>query len=233
MFKKKCSHCSKKVDKGFDFCPYCGSPTKDHKKEYGLLGLNDDMLEGAGFNEKPSKSFSLMDKLIGTAFNTAIKMVEKEMHSIDKMKSQPTIPQNFQLYVNGKKINLPTQAIQNPAQQQIQENKGVEQEFDEEGNPIRIIKKVPKISEETIKNASKLPRKEAKTKLTRLKDKVVYELETPGIKSLSNVIINKLEQSIEIKAYAEKAVFTKNLQIKLPLLSYAIRGDKLLLEFKA
>jgi hypothetical protein len=231
MFKKKCSHCNKKVEKEFDFCPYCANPTKDHKKEYGLLGLNDDMFEELESNKKPQKSFSLMDKLIGSAFNTAIKMVEKEMRTIDK---QPSMPENLQLYINGKRINIPSQKIPNTQNQLLNSNdKEIEPETDEEGNPIKLVKNVPKISEEVLKKSTKLPRKEAKTKLTRFKDKVIYELDAPGISSLSNIVINKLEQSLEIKAYTEKAVFTKNISIKLPLQSYSVRGDKLFLEFKA
>jgi hypothetical protein len=79
----------------------------------------------------------------------------------------------------------------------------------------------------------KLPRKEAKTTLKRFKDRVVYELETPGINSLNNVVVNKLENSIEIKIYTEKTVYIKTLAISLPLLSYSIKQDKVLVEFKS
>lgn len=224
MFKKKCSQCNKKIERDFDFCPYCATPTKDHKKDYGLLG-KDDNLSSMGIAPNPTSS-SLMDKLIGSAFNTAIKMVEKEIARENK-----TMPENLQLYINGKKINLnnPQNVAKSP---QISKEAEEEQEFDEEGNPIKIIRKVPKISEETLRKSAKLPRKEAKTKLTRLKDKVIYELDVPGIESLNNIVINKLEQSLEIKAYTERVVFTKNIQIKLPLASYSVRSDKLFLEFK-
>jgi hypothetical protein len=229
MFKKKCSNCNKKIERDFDFCPYCSSPTKDHKKEYGLLGKDDNTINPTMIPKIPEMTNnSLLDRLIGSAFSTAIKMVEKEMHSIENQPKM-NIPENLQLYINGKKISLPSQKNSNLIKQPLKE---VEQEFDEEGNPVKIVKEVPKISEETLKKSARLPRKEAKTKLTRLKDKVVYELETPGISSLSNIVINKLEQSIEIKAYTEKAVFIKNIAIKLPLASYSVRGDKLFLEFK-
>lgn len=227
MFNKKCSNCEKKIQRDFDFCPYCGNPIKN-KEDYGLLGKTDEISMNNEARAPKSMNNHLLDRLIGSAFSTAIKMVEREMKNTEKQE----IPNNLQLYINGKKINLanPINNIQQAPKKQ--EDKEIEQEFDEEGNPVKIIKKVPKISEETLKKSVSLPRKEAKTKLTRLKDKIIYELDTPGINSINNVVINKLEQSLEVKVYTEKAVFIKNIQIKLPLISYSIKSDKLFLEFK-
>jgi len=220
MFKKRCPECEKKIEREFDFCPYCGTSMKN-KEGYGLLGNDDEISMPNAKIPKSLNNNHLLDRLIGSAFSTAIKMVEKEMNTKENQK----IPENLQLYINGKKINLTKK--QSP--EQIQ---GKPQEIDEEGNPVKIIREVPKISEEVLKKSAKLPRKEAKTKLTRLKDKVIYELDTPGINSINNIVINKLEQSLEVKAYTEKAVFIKNISIKLPLISYSIKSDKLFLEFK-
>ena len=103
---------------------------------------------------------------------------------------------------------------------------------DENGKKIKTAK-IPQVSEETFKKSTKLPRKEPKSKLTRLKDKIVYELEIPGLNSLDKVLINKLENSIEIKAFTDKAVYIKTLPAKLPLIQYSINNGKLFLEFKA
>jgi len=98
--------------------------------------------------------------------------------------------------------------------------------------PKQSTQKIPKVSEETLKKSVKLPRKEAKTKLMRTAERVIYELNTPGIESLNNVLVNKLENSIEIKAYTDNAVYFKTLSIKLPLMQYSIKDDKLVFEFK-
>ncbi len=210
MFEKRCNHCDKKIERNFDFCPYCGVPTKNLQEEYGLLGKSD---KDSSIQGSKSNNFGFMDKLIGSAVNSAMKMFEKELQDIEKKKqSQPKIGSNLQLYINGKRIPIENQQnIEKPIKQKKEE--------------------APKVSEETIEKSKKLPRKEAKTKLTRLKDKVVYELDTPGLNSLNNVLINNLENSLEIKAYTERAVYIKTLKVKLPLQSYAIKQDKLFLEF--
>jgi len=234
MFGKRCSKCSKKVSRSFDFCPYCGIPI-NNPKDYGLLGKNDDIDElrssltgfslpkmnmgGLDFNS------NLMEKMLGNAF----KMLEKEMRNINQEenieRTAPSIPTktNFQLFINGKKVNLPE------FKNHIQGNNNSQEKIKEQQ------KKLPEISAEILKKSAKLPRKEAKSKVQRFKDKLIYELDTPGLESVGNVLINKLEGAIEIKAYTDKAVFFKTLPVKLPLAKYAISPEegKLFLEFKA
>ncbi len=43
MFKKKCSACAKKVEKKFNYCPYCGVSFKagNDSKDFGMLGRDD------------------------------------------------------------------------------------------------------------------------------------------------------------------------------------------------
>ena len=47
MFKKKCSNCNKKIEKSYDFCPYCGKnfKSKYDDEDFGFLGKNDFMNE--------------------------------------------------------------------------------------------------------------------------------------------------------------------------------------------
>lgn len=233
MFKKRCSKCSSKVSKSFDFCPYCGSPF-EKDGDYGLLGKNDDANEVDKFfgSRMPSMGgmgglgsglgASFMEKMLGSA----LKALDKEMRELNEQEaridrvSPENVKTDFQLFINGKKVNLPTNFNGNIST--VNNNQKPEQKK----------AKAPQISEEILKKAAKLPRKEAKTKLTRLKDKVVYELDTPGLDDINNVIINKLENSLEIKAYTAKAVFFKNLAVKLPLMQYGLKENKLILEFK-
>jgi len=234
MFKKRCSHCNKKVERSFDFCPYCANPLKDMKKEYGLLGRGDETELTENPADIPTKNQSFMDKLMGTAISSAMKMFEKELKQMDSQEkklnqNQPLIDPNLQLFINGQRIPLPNQLN---SRKGLIENPNMQEDGDLEEGKTKILKKAPKISEETIKKSAKLPRKEARTKLTRLRDRVVYELETPGINSLNNVIVNQLENSIEVKAYTEQAVYIKTLKVKLPLISYSIKENRLFLEFK-
>jgi len=226
MFKKRCPACDRKIDRKFDFCPYCSAPLKNIKKDYGLLGKSDADLNSLLAKPNP-KNASFMDKIMTSAITGALKVFEKEFRQLEEQErkareNQPSINPNLQLFINGRRIPISNQEAQTIN----------EEEIDEDGIKTKIIKKAPKISEETIKKSINLPRKEAKTKLTRLKDRVLYELDTPGIDSLNNVIVNQLENSIEVKAYTERIVYIKTLNVKLPLVSYSIRPDKLLLEFK-
>jgi hypothetical protein len=167
-----------------------------------------------------------MEKMFGNVF----KMLEKEMRQLNEDESKINkiqnsgIPMrtNFQLFINGKRVNLPE------FQSHIQGN-NANQEHSKKNTP-----ELSKIPEETLKKSSKLPRKEAKSKVQRFKDKVIYELETPGLNKIQNVLVNKLEDSIEIKVYTDKAVYIKTLPIKMPLAKYSIiPEEKLILEFRA
>jgi hypothetical protein len=226
MFKKRCKKCEKKVEKDFDFCPYCGNSITN-PNEYGLLGKTDELEELNNFlapkKELGGFSGNILEKMLGNAF----KMLEKEMRGLDEQennlnniekqnKGLPGVKTDFQLYINGKKINLPS--LQNT---QMQDTK-----------PKVRKEKMPEVSEETLKKSINLPRKEAKTKVTRHKEKLVYELDTPGLETVDKVLINKLENAIEIKAYTPKAVYYKTLPVKLPLMQYSIKENKLFLEFK-
>lgn len=228
--KRKCSNCNRKIEKDFEFCPYCANPIKNKKEDYGLLGKDDNINElNSGLNRDITRIMggSFMEKMM----SSAIKMIEKELQKEAIQANQATknnannMPANFELFINGKKVNLPG----NISGIQIEDLSG--KNVQKQNMPLKS--RIPKVSEETMEKSAKLPRKEAKSHVTRTSDKVIYEIETPGLKSLNNVLVNKLESSIEVKAYTEKAVYFKTLPIKLPLMQYSLKEDKLVLEFKA
>jgi hypothetical protein len=238
MFKKRCSNCNKKVERSFDFCPYCSSPLRK-KEDYGLLGKSDeDNFDKIMQNKAPNLN-NLGGLFGGNFFNKALagafKMLENEIKQLDEQErriekaeksNMPKVNTNFQLFINGKKVNLPQNMFPQLAIQSSNQSNNNREEKQKE---------LPKPSEETINKSKKLPRKEAKSTLKRLKNSVIYELDTPGIDSINNVVVNKLEEAIEIKAFTEKAVFQKTLPIKLQLMKYSISPSegKLILEFKA
>ncbi|MDP1729056.1 MAG: zinc ribbon domain-containing protein [archaeon] len=216
---KKCSHCNNKIEKKFDFCPYCASPL-NIKKDYGLLGNNDNVneLNNMLFSGGNKSTNSFFDKM----FSSAFKMIEKEIQKISREQlSELDKSPNMELFINGQKINLPANV------------KGVQ--IDKKQTPVKKKQtKIPTVSDETLKSSVKLPRKEPKTKLIRTADKLIYEFDTPGLDSLNKVLISNLENSLEIRAYTDKVVFCKTLPIKLPLIQYSINPveGKLILEFK-
>jgi hypothetical protein len=99
------------------------------------------------------------------------------------------------------------------------------------GKQVRQIALPQKqFSEEESEKLSKLPKEEPKTSIRRLTDKIVYEIEIPGVKK-ENVIISKLQNSIEIKAFAKDKAFFKLIPISLPIIKSQIKEGKLVLEF--
>ena len=217
MFKKKCSKCSKKIEKSYDFCPYCGKNLKSEYEgeDFGFLGKNDFVeSEGQGLIGN-----SFMDKIINKAMKelpSIMKSMEKQMNPDfqNSNQNQPNFPKSnmrIKFMVNGKEVPL-----------------------NQSSKPLQP-KKIPptQISEEKSKQLSKLPRKEPKTIMKRLSDKLIYELTVPGVNNVQDILINQLENSIEIKAIAKNKVYSKTINMTLPILKYSLIKGLLIIEFQA
>ena len=75
MFKKKCSDCGKKVEKGFCYCPYCGAGFRGSGDGYGMLGVDDS---GGDVRVEQKLPFG-MEKVMGSL----IKQLEKQMGNMN------------------------------------------------------------------------------------------------------------------------------------------------------
>jgi len=211
MIRKKCKKCGERISSKHRFCPNCGIPLKKTNSEnWGMLGKND-------FEEQNPFSNSLLDGFTGNMFNkmlgSAMKMLEKEMKKeISRENIQPKT--NVRLMINGKEINL----------------------NDIKTSPKNIEKKeklLDDFSKESLKKFSQLPKKEPKTSVKRLSNTVIYEINIPGVRSLKDLSIVKLENSIEIKAVAKDKAYFKLLPINLPIIDYELEKGKLILELEA
>lgn len=215
MFDKKiCKNCKEKISGKFDFCPHCGAYNGNNKNEdYGMLGKKDtqDPFEEMGKGLFGGMSGKMLNKMLGSA----MKMLEKEMQK--NMQNQTRInPQtNFELYINGKKINPQNIKV---TKKEIPKN--------------IITKKVstPQFDEETQKRFSQLEKAEPQTNIRRLSNKVVYEIDVPGVESIKDVSVLKLENSLEIRAITKDKAYKKIISIDLPLKKYKLEKDKLILE---
>jgi HSP20 family molecular chaperone IbpA len=98
-----------------------------------------------------------------------------------------------------------------------------------EEKPTEKIKQ-NNFTKEKIKKFSKLKREEPKTNIRRLSNKLVYEIEMPGVKSIEDISISQLENSIEIKAISEKKAYAKIIPINLPIKNFDLSEGKLILE---
>lgn len=212
MFKKKiCKNCNKKISDKFSFCPNCGRSINENKENYGMLGRNDNLNDP--FEELSKNMFGgISGKMFNKMLGGAMKMLEKEMQKSMKPENMKT---NFELYINGKKIPAENIKITKKPISVKPEKKQTHQNI---------------FSEENLKKFSSLPKKEPSANVRRLSDKVVYEIEVPGVKSIQDILINKLENSIEIKAIAKNTAYKKILQVDLPLKRYKLDKEKLVLE---
>ena len=88
-------------------------------------------------------------------------------------------------------------------------------------------------SKENQDKFSKLKKTEPKSNLKRFGDIIYYELEVPGVPSLKEISIIRLENGLEVRAITKNKAYQKTISINLPLTKYSLKGEILSLELKA
>ncbi len=205
MIRRKCKKCGRKINSKYRFCPFCGNPLYK-EEDWGMLGRDDFEERGSFFEGFTGNMFN---KMLGSA----MKMLEREMkREMSRTNAQPRT--NVRLMINGKEIDL--NKVEN-RKKTAEKKKGFQNNF----------------SKECSKKFSKLTKKEPNTNVRRLSDKVIYEINMPGVKSLKDVSIIKLENSIEIKAVSKDKAYFKLIPINLPIIDYDLSKGTLILEFEA
>lgn len=211
MFNNKCFGCGRKANKKFNFCPYCGFSFKQHREEedFGMLGREDSTnfkgeLKASGLGLPPG-----FEKLIGSL----AKQLEKQMSNVSNDFSQNNqgMPKGFKIQISTGKPMI-NQVQPHPLPQ---------------AKERRIV-----ISEKELERRKKLPREEAESNIRRLSDKIVYEIVVPGVKSEKDVVVNKFEDSVEIKAYSKDRCYYKAIPLKVEIIGYYVNKDTLFLELK-
>lgn len=224
MFKKKvkCKNCSEKFNNSFSYCPACGTPTGKSKKEedYGLLGKSDSVDPFEAFEKGMMGGIS--SKMLNKMLGGAMKMLENEMkRNMQNTNPQPFQPKtNFELYINGKRIspkNIKVTRREIPIKTQSQTTK-------------HKTHTNYHFSEETQKQYAKMNKTEPVTNVRRLSNQVVYEVDIPGVESIKDVAVIKLENSIEIRAITKEKAYKKIIAVDLPLKRYKLENEKLILE---
>jgi HSP20 family molecular chaperone IbpA len=205
MLKKKCSGCANKIDRKFNFCPWCGYSIKGGKEEsdFGLLG-RDDIIGNINLNN-PSQAdlpFGL-----GKMVNSLVKQLEKELANIEN--DNQNLPKGFSVRIQS---GMPMQRIMEQPKQKVKINKIV--------------------SEEEQIRRQRLPKKEAESRVKRLSDKIIYEVNAPGIKNKDDIVITKLEDGFEIKIYTDNACYTKKVPLNVEVENYFLKKDTVVIELK-
>jgi HSP20 family molecular chaperone IbpA len=213
--KKKCSKCKSNVKKDFDFCPYCGNRINFDSEDWGMLGKNDFVTD-----QNPLEGL-FSGGMLGKMLGNTLKMLEREMQKEMKKTPEENLTRtNFELYINGKRVNP----------QNIKVTRQPKTEY-----PERELKndiKTNEFSEEKLKKLSKLPRQEPTTNIKRLSDRVIYEINIPGVKSIKDISIIQLENSIEIKAIGKDRAYFKLIPLNYPIINEKFSRGKLVLELE-
>lgn len=249
MFKKKkCPKCNEKVNENYAFCPNCGynlNKSRDNEKNYGMLGKNDYLNSGQdSFQNMFSGMFNGFNgRIMNSMLNNAMKMLEKEMQKSMKeqrefqknMDENPNINRtHFELYINGKKISPEKIKVTKKPYVSGQGKKLLsKQEINKIGNKEYFNENPAlKFTNEAKESFQKLPKKQPETNVRRFSDKVIYEIDIPGVESIKDISISQMENSIEIRAVSKENAYEKIIPIGLPIIRYGLSKGKLVLELR-
>jgi len=207
MFKKKCQNCKEKVDRKFNFCPWCGVNLKcknENKEDYGMIGNDDNLQNQVNEMQLP---FGL-----NGIFNSLVKQLEKEMSGASN--ELRVKPKGFQIQISTGRAPM----IQGAPNQREQPKKVLDLDnFNE------------KIASIEIEQRLKLKQVPAKSTIRRLPEGLIYEIEAPGVNTKKDITLTKLEQSLELKAYTKDKCYVKKLPAKVEILGMAIKSGKIFL----
>jgi rRNA maturation endonuclease Nob1 len=201
MFKRKCPSCAEKVERKFNFCPYCGESFKARaeKSDFGMLGRDDS---GAGMRVEQKLPFG-MEKIM----SSLVKQLEKSMGNMDL----EGMPKNVRInVVRGK-----------PQMRQV---------VQEAPKKARVI---DEISEAEADRRMSLPKIEGESRVRRLADRIIYEIDAPGVVRKRDVVVTELATGLEIKAYSDDKCYVKFIPLKVELISYSVRSEKVFVELKS
>jgi hypothetical protein len=214
--KQKCSRCGEKISGKYEFCPYCGNHIdKENKEDWGMLGKNDFM------QNNQANPFGIPPGL-NSIFNFLMKNLNNQFDNLDK-EAKKGNKTGISISISNSGEGPPKISVNQMGNSNQNKEKKVK------------IKEAPSktFSEENIKKFQNLSRKEPETEMRRFSDKIVYEVKLPGVVSINDVSIVKLENSIEIRAVAKSKAYSKIIPINLPILNYILSKGKLVLELKA
>ena len=203
MLKRKCPSCAKKIERKFNFCPYCGVSFKarDEQANFGMLGRDDS-------SERVQEEVRLpfgMNKIM----NSLVKQLESQLENMDFGDGQ-RMPR-------GVKIRV----ARRPQTGQVIQNA-----------PEKKIIDMPSVSEEENERRMSLSKVEGKSRVKRLGDTIIYEIDTPGVKRKGDVVLTELATGLEIKAYSDKKCYVKFIPLTVEVIGCRVKFDKVFLELR-
>ena len=191
----KCGNCGSDLDKRWEFCPACGFRTEKVRSFDDIFSRIKKEL----FNSR--KQFNDFEKNVEAVdISPFFKRPNGGGFSIKIYRSDHE-PPRVQVKAFG---GVDQESIRKAVYTQLgMKGTGV-QELRKRAKEIQKEEKRENISSERLKYTE-----EPKTSVKRLGDKVAVKIELPGVKSLGEIRINELENSVEVKAVVGDKAFFK------------------------
>lgn len=198
MFEKKCRGCAEKVERKFNYCPWCGASLKVGNEDMGMLGSGED-----GRVEEELRLPFGVEKIMGGL----VKQLEKQLGNMD-VDERTGMPKGFKIQIG--RMPMGQQVVQK-----------------------RVLKKdVVRISGEEADRRAGLERIDAKSRVKRLGDVIIYEIEAPGVLKKEDVVVTELETGVEIRAFAKDKCYVKVIPLKVEILGMRIDREKVSVELR-
>lgn len=204
MLKKKCPSCAEKVERKFSYCPYCGVSFKARQEREDFGMLGRNDASGR-VREELNLPFGV-EKIM----NSLINQLEKQMGSMDLGDNQG-MPRGIKIRV----ARGPPQAGQ-VAQQVPQKER-----------------ELPVVSREENERRMSLPKVEVGSKVKRIADTIIYEIDAPGVRNKNDVVVTELASGLEIKAYSKNKCYVKFIPLKVEVVEYHVEKERVIVELKA
>jgi hypothetical protein len=166
------------------------------------FGLLGD--EDSGDVEEDVKLPFGMEKMV----NSLVKQLEKQMDQGNF--ANGNVPKGFKIHVSAGKP----------------QNNQVMTEAPRRNPPIQ------EISTKEMDRRNKLPRVEIDSKMKRLADRIIYEMNTPGVESKGDVVLGELATGLEIRAYSKDKCYVKFIPLKVEVIGYYLKDETLFVELK-
>lgn len=192
MFEKKvCLNCGEKIKEGWEFCPHCGEEIEI---------------------EKPREKERI------TPFGSIFGDIDKEFERIDKMFGfdsfkLPSLKMKPGMKGGGVSITVQSGTGMEPKVEvkTYGEYKKLEPELKRKLGVKPAIEEVEEEKIEKKKREVKLPKvtEEPETEIQTIGKKQIISIKLPDVESEDDIEIKKLEQSIEVKAFADDKVYFK------------------------
>jgi HSP20 family molecular chaperone IbpA len=184
--RKKCRNCGEKIKSNWRFCPYCGEEIGRKKPEFIRV------LPFKGMFEDIDKEFERIDKMFRSKFFKF-----------------PSFRARFPIRGGGISITIHSATGRKPKVEirTSGEYKKIEPEIKRR---LGVKAPIEEVKEEIEKKPVRIPKvtEEPEAKVEKIGTKEIINIKLPGIKNEEDIEIKKLEQSIEVKAFAgDKAYF--------------------------